>query len=115
MSLGIYDRLWELLEGSCTELDLLLAQHVTVGWLGTSFDQYVAALKRREALSVSLTAAEQKVTLFDQLVTYFSLHLPNPSHNQQLRHIREAASKAMLEVADVVRQFACMTLQVFNL
>lgn len=26
MSLGIYDRLWSLLEGACTELDLLLAQ-----------------------------------------------------------------------------------------
>lgn len=102
MSLGIYDRLWELLECSCTELDLLLAHHTTVGGLGTSFDEYIAALKRREEMSASLAAAEQKVTLLDQLVTYFSLNLPNPAHNQQLRLLREAASKAMLEVAQVV-------------
>lgn len=106
MSLGIYDRLWELLEGACTGLDLLLAKHVSVGGLGSSYDEYVAALKKREELSVSLTAAEQRVTMLDQLVTYFSLHLPNPSQNQQLKIIREAASKALLGVAAVVNNSA---------
>ena len=99
MSLGIYDRLWELLEGACTELDLLLAQHASVGGLGTSFDEYIVALKRREEQSAALTEAEQRVTALDQLVTFFSLHLHNPAHNQQLRLLRESASKAMLTVA----------------
>ena len=102
MSLGIYDRLWELLEGACTELDLLLASHISVGGLGNTFDEYVLALRKREKLNDSLTAAEQKVTLLDQLVTYFSLRLPNASQNQQLKHLREAASKDLLEVANTV-------------
>ena len=31
ISLGVFDRLWTLLEDACTELDLLLAEHISVG------------------------------------------------------------------------------------
>lgn len=102
ISLGIYDRLWELLEGECTQLDLLLAENTSVQGGESSFMNYVVALKKREQLNLSLTAAEQRVTVLDQLVTFFSLNLPNPSQNQQLKTIREASSKALLEVAAVV-------------
>lgn len=81
ISLGIYDRLWELLEGACTELDLLLAKHTSTGGIGNSFDEYVASLKKREQLQASLHTAEQWVTMLDQLVTYFSLYVPNASQS----------------------------------
>lgn len=112
MSLGIYECLWELLEGACTELDLLLASHTSVGGLGNTYDQYVAALRKREELNHSLAAAEQRVEQLDQLVTYFSLHLTNPAQNQQLKRLREEASKALLEVAAVVNSIASTVLVV---
>ena len=104
MSLGIYDRLWELLEGSCTELDLLLAQYVTVGGMDNSFEQYAAALQKKEALTAKLHAAEQRATVTDQLVTFLSLHLSNPDGNPQIRILREASSRALLGVAAMVKE-----------
>lgn len=102
MSLGIYDRLWELLEAACTALDLLLAKHTSAGALDNSFAEYVAALTKREELNTKLSAAEGRVTTLDQLVTFFSLHTPNAAHNQQLKALREASSMALLGVAAVV-------------
>ena len=58
MSLGIYNRLWDLLEADCTKLDLLLAQHTTAGGVDNSFTEYVVALQQREDLNASLTKAE---------------------------------------------------------
>ena len=78
---------------------------MSVGGLGNSFEEYVAALKKREELNASLSAAEQKVTMLDQLVTYLSVHISNPSQNQQLKILREAASKALLGVASVVNNY----------
>lgn len=103
MTLGIYDRLWELLEGECTKLDLLLAEHTPGGETGTSYDQYVTALRKREQLSASLVTQEQRATLLEQLVTYFSLNLTNAAQNQQLLDLRQEASKARLRVTELVK------------
>ena len=105
MSLGIYDRLWELLEGACTELDMLLAKHTSTGGaggLGNSFDEYVAALRKREQLNEKITTCQQRASVLDQLVTCLSLHTPNAAQNPHLKVLREAASKAHLEVDAVV-------------
>lgn len=102
MGLGIYDCLWELLEGACTELDLLEAQHSSSGGEENSFQEYVAALKERDNLDQKLATAEERVTALDQLVTFFSLHSPNPAHDQNLKALREASSRSLLGVAAVV-------------
>lgn len=103
MSLGIYDRLWDLLEGECTVLDLLLAEHTSPGGVGnTTFDQYVAALKKREELASACVMEEQRATLLEQLVTYFSLRIPNAPQSQQLKTLREEASKTRLGVNALV-------------
>lgn len=102
ISLGIYDRLWELLEAACTELDLLLAKYTSAGGLDNSFEEYVSALRKREELNSKLTAAEGRVRALDEQVTFFSLHTPNAAVNQQLKILREATSKALLGVAGVV-------------
>lgn len=106
MSLGIYDRLWELLEGACTELDMLLAKHMSTsgaGGLGNSFDEYVAALRKREQLSEKIATCQQRASVLDQLVTCLSLHTPKAAQNPHLKVMREAASKAHLEVDAVVK------------
>ena len=74
MSLGIYERLWELLTSDCTKLDLLLAQHSSV--CGTQGISFQTALKKKEDLAHQLTTAEQRVITLDQLVTFVSLHAP---------------------------------------
>ena len=74
MSLGIYDRLWELLEADCTELDLLLAEHTCSGvgtGVGNSYEDYVTALRKRERLKDSLAVEENRATTLEQLVTFF--------------------------------------------
>ena len=104
MSLGIYDRLWELLERESTKLDLLLAQHTSGGETGTgeTYDRYVAALKKREQLSTSLAHEEQRATLLEQLTTYLSINIPNAAHRNQLVILRQEASKARLGVNGLV-------------
>lgn len=55
-----------------------------------------------DELDGALTIAEQRVTVLDQLVTFLSLHIPNPADDQGVKTVREASSKALLEVATVV-------------
>ena len=70
-----------------------------------TFEEYAAALRKRQELKLTLSSAEQQVTLLDQLVTYLSLHLPNATHNPQLHIIREESSKALLRVAKLVNNY----------
>ena len=79
ISLGVFDRLWTLLEGACTELDLLLAEHISVGCMGSSYNEYVTALRKGEQLRSSLHQEEQRATMMEQLVTYFSLSIARAS------------------------------------
>ncbi len=102
MSLGIYNRLWDLLEGACTELDLLLAEHTSAGVGAGTYSEYVTALKKRESLKSSLADKENHATNLEQLVTFFSLASQTSSGNQQLSNLRQEASKARLEVNALV-------------
>ena len=105
MSLGIYDRLWNLLEAACTELDLLLAEHTSAGLgngVGNTYEDYVTALRKREGLKDSMAKEENRATTLEQLVTFFSLTLQTPSVNQQISVIRQEASKVRLAVDALV-------------
>lgn len=104
MSLGIYDRLWELLEAACTELDLLLAEHMSGGGVGVgnTYGDYVIALRKREELKNSLAVEENRATTMEQMVTFFSLTIQTPSGNQQLSTLRQEASKVRLSVNALV-------------
>lgn len=107
ISLGVYDRLWELLESACTELDLLLAEHAsTEGRTGDSFGTYVDALRKRDELKSSLAMEEQKANLLEQLLTYFSLTLQ--AATPSLRVISEEAKKTRLGITSLVKQILIM-------
>ena len=48
MSLGIFDRLFSLLEGECKRLDVAMAESKSRGGVGgASFQRYMAALKQQ--------------------------------------------------------------------
>ena len=75
------NRLWKLLEVSCNELDLLLAQHTSEVGAGNTFTEYVAALRKRETLKNDVTGRERKAAIQEQLAMYVALQ---PSGTNQL-------------------------------
>lgn len=109
MSLGIYDRLWELLGDGCNKLDLLLAEHSSPEGRENSFQDYVIALKKKDQFEQDLAIAEQRVAAIDQLVTFLTLHSTDPAQDQGLNILREASSKSLLGVADVVTKSTKVT------
>ena len=113
ISLGIFDRLWELLEESCTELDLHLAEHDSGGTFDRTFARYKAALVETSQLKSQLESLKQSVTVLDQLVTFFSLRVPNPSQNTSLQTIRKEAGNKTIEIkrtVSIVQHFCELTL-----
>ena len=55
MSLGIFDRLFSLLEGECKRLDVAMAESKSGGGVGgASFQRYTAALKQPTDLKESI-------------------------------------------------------------
>ena len=56
LSLGIFNRLWTLLEEACTELDLRLAgeSHGSPGIGGLTFSHYSVILEQMSSLKVQI-------------------------------------------------------------
>ena len=102
ISLGVYDRLWALLEGACTGLDLLLAEHTQEGGVGSTYSRFVAALRKRDQLKSSRETEEQRATTMEQLAAFFSLHIPTEVHRQQLELLRKEATKVRQHLSDLV-------------
>ena len=81
-----------------------MAQHTSVeeGEGDSTYSQYVAALRKKEQLSAAYRTGDQRATLLEQLVSYFSLSIPNVAHQQQLVILKQEASKARLAVTALV-------------
>ena len=94
--------MWELLEGACTGLDLLLAEHTLEGGVSNTYEKFVSGLRKRDQLTVSLVTEEQRATTMEQLATFFSLHIPNETHRRQLELLRQEASKVRLGACALV-------------
>lgn len=100
ISLGIFNRLWVLLEDACSELDLLLAQYSSGSSSGSTFEQYSSALKEEQQLKSALQLEVNKATMLEQLVTYITIHTPSASTD--MTTLRHEASKARMSVAGMV-------------
>ena len=63
ISLGIFNRLYSLLENACHELDLLQAEDTGAGdtRAGTSFGQYSAALRRLSEVQTNSEAVSSTI------------------------------------------------------
>ena len=96
LSLGIFDRLWTLLEEACTELDLRLAteRHGQPGSGGATFNQYSLLLEQLSTLKSQLESQTSHAELLEQLATYMSLNLPDPENSAPLIAIRREAAVA---------------------
>ena len=87
ISLGIFNRLYNLLENACHELDLLQAETDTgaESQAGTSFGRYSAALRKLTELQHLHDTTEEACKNGEQLLLYLTLHLPHAETNPQLK------------------------------
>ncbi len=103
MSLGIFNRLFVLLEEECQRLDLEMAARQSGEQLGGgSFQRYVHALRRLATLKEERQMEEQKALLCTQLATYQSLQLSAPHMNPIVQRLRQEASIAKRELDKMV-------------
>ena len=111
LSLGIFNRLYNLLEEACHELDLLLAEHISgEQGSGTSHDQYSSALHQLSELKERLGVERQAADLAEQVNTYLVLTLPDTQESQQMQALRQEASARRRRVTATVRTCEFYTL-----
>lgn len=84
ISLGIFDRLWGLLE---EQLDLTLAKE-REGMDGNTFERYCRALREVARLKEKLGIEKQHAEVLGSLSTYLMLYLPDPTNDPSVKQAR---------------------------
>ena len=80
LSLGIFNRLWTLLEEAYNKLDLQLAADCDgSGTGGATFSLYSVLLGERSRVTSQLEAQLSQATMLEQLAIFMNLNLPNQS------------------------------------
>ena len=102
LSLGIFNRLWSLLGDACSELDLKLAESSRGSDGGSTYNHYVALLKRRSALRTELNDKQSHVTLMREMVAFASLTLPDAEHSNMLKELQRDADAAQTALNNMV-------------
>ena len=103
MSLGIFNRLFTLLEGECQHLDALLAsKQGGEGVGGATFQRYTSALKELSQLKEQRDNEQKKATLLSQLSTHLSLTVMEPQQNPVIQRLRQEASAAQGNLSTLV-------------
>jgi len=101
LSLGIFDRIWTLLEEGCTELDLKLAESSSGSDFGGS--KFREALARKSLLLSELDRQKTYTTLLDQMTTYLCLTLPDAQTSSFLQELKKEAETAHNILSDKVQ------------
>ena len=99
ISLGIFFRLFELLEGCCKKLDLALAQHSSQPDTLHSFRLYSAALQKVAELETEIRNETEEAEAAEQLSTYLAL---KGYPQQHVEYCRDAAAKLRRKLAQLV-------------
>ena len=99
--LGIFNRLWTLLEDTCTQLDLRMAEANTggSGVSGSTFQRY---LQQRSSLRSQRDFQLAHVTLLEQLSTHLTLSLPQAESNETVHAVRSQAANARNKAEEMV-------------
>ena len=108
LSLGLFNRLWTLLEEACTELGLRLASR-RKPWFpvtcGSTFNQYSVLLEKMSSIKLQLESKTSHTRVLEQLAVYISLSVPNPESSEPLKAIRREAGVARQKVDQIVLQY----------
>ena len=76
ISLGIFFRLFTLLEDECHELDVCHSSQLQGSTAGSSFHAFVTAMKRQAELRDSIDRVATQITGLEQLLTLALVSLP---------------------------------------
>ena len=101
LSLGIYNRLYNLLENSCQEFDLQLAASSESDIGGGSYQRYSRALKRLTYLEEELQKLDEKAEMFAELMTHLMLTVEDYMENMVVQGVMENAQNVNDE-ADMI-------------
>ena len=76
ISLGIFLRLFTLLEDACHELDVSVALQPIPGSAGPSFVQYADALQQQSTLPDDIDTFNEQISCLEQIFTLTLVTLP---------------------------------------
>ena len=104
ISLGIFFRLFTLLEDACHELDVLVARQYTPGSAGPSFIQYSDALQKLSTLRDDIDAINGQIACLEQIYTLTVVTLPPgaPQTNTLLQQMATEISTKKKEAEEMV-------------
>ena len=102
ISLGIFKRIWTILEDSCTKLDLMLAEHATSGNFRGSYHKYVSALSNIVKLKEEMERLTLSARLLDHLLTYAIVSSPTPAVMVAQKSMIDKAKSQRSKAAAVV-------------
>ena len=103
MSLGIFNRLFNLLEEECQRLDLeMAARQSGEGLGGGSFQRYLDAQRKLATLKEQQEMEQQKILLCTQLATYLSLQVTQPQQSPIFQRLWQEASNVKCKLDNLV-------------
>ena len=103
ISLGIFDKLYSLLENACERVDLEAAQNQTSGVeRSEAFASYSDAVRRRAELQYQDQLLKKIIKDANGCITYLSLTLPDSDTNQKVSEAREWLSGYCKKALEVV-------------
>ena len=107
ISLGIFYRLFSLLEEECHELDL--AQNLQGVSAGPSYEMCVDAVRQKTLLQDNIRRLEDDMANLQQMITLFSISQP-PSQAQTLllRSLSSTMSAKQMEINAMVKPLHSM-------
>ena len=101
ISLGVFNRLFDLLETACQELDLDLAtKNQRAG--GSSFQQYAELLKELSELKEETKLQADKTKIQSQLLSYLLVIIPAPEQSPTIVLLRQEIGKMQKNITDLV-------------
>lgn len=104
LSLGIFNRLYDLLEDSCEQLDLELAGKLGTTGIGggASFQRYAELLQQVRQLGEEQTVAKEKLKVLSQLLTYLLVSVTDPNGGLAVTRLRQELAYTQQHITSLV-------------
>jgi hypothetical protein len=103
LSLGIFNRIWTLLEEACIEMDFKLAEAGGGGGSSSFNTYYESTLGRRSTLKLELETQQSYVAHIDEMITYTTLMMPGADDSDFLDGMREEATATHSRIHTMVQ------------
>ena len=103
ITLGIFYRLWSLLEGECHQLDLELATRTAPQSMDrTSFNEYSSTIKELSQQKEKKMELENYTTTLSTAIAHVATEVQNPNSNPLLSQLQEEVTSVTRKIQDFV-------------